>query len=76
MGELIDMELIGENSSHDTRIGNSRRTDGILFEKRNRAPSDLEEGLAPWQYEGLGAWPNQLVVEPVKAAHFEEQLYF
>jgi hypothetical protein len=28
MGELIDMEIV-ENSSHETRIGNSRRTSGM-----------------------------------------------
>jgi hypothetical protein len=52
MGELIDMEIVGENSSHEIGIGNSRRTGGMQFEKRDRAPSDLEEALAPWQYQG------------------------
>jgi hypothetical protein len=74
MRELINMEIVGDNSSHNIGIRNSRRTCGIQFEKGDRTPSDLEEGLAPWQYEGLGAWPNQLVVESVKAAQFEEQL--
>jgi hypothetical protein len=50
MGELIDMEIVGENVSHDTWIGNSRRIDGMQFEKGDRALSDLEEGPTPWQY--------------------------
>jgi hypothetical protein len=31
MGELIDMEIVGEDSFHDTGIGNSRRTSRIQF---------------------------------------------
>jgi hypothetical protein len=46
MGELINMEIVGENSFHDTRIGNSSRTGGIQFEKRDMAISDPEEDLA------------------------------
>jgi hypothetical protein len=40
------MEIEGENSSHDTKISNSRRKCGMLFEKGDRASSDLEDGLA------------------------------
>jgi hypothetical protein len=40
------MEIVGENSFHDTRIGNSSRTGGIQFEKRDMAISDPEEDLA------------------------------
>jgi hypothetical protein len=54
MGELIDMEIVGEKSSHETGIGNSRRTSGMEFEKGDRVPSDLKEALAPWQYQGQG----------------------
>jgi hypothetical protein len=45
MGEFIDMEIVDENSFHDTRIGNSRRVGGIPFEKWDRTPTNLEEGL-------------------------------
>jgi hypothetical protein len=48
MGELIDMEIVGENSSHDIRIGNSRRIGGIQFEKGEKAPSDPKEASTPW----------------------------
>jgi hypothetical protein len=48
------MEIVGEKSSHDTGIGNSRRTCGMQFEKGDRAPSDPEKGPIPWQYQGQG----------------------
>jgi hypothetical protein len=48
MEELIDIEIVGENSSHDTRIGNNRRTSGMPLKKGDRPPSDPKEGLAPW----------------------------
>jgi hypothetical protein len=54
MGELIDMKIVGENSSHETWIGNSRRIGGMQFEKEDRAPSDPEEAPEPWQYQGQG----------------------
>jgi hypothetical protein len=37
---------------------------------------EKEELLEEQRALGLRAWPNQLVVEPVKAARFEEQLHF
>jgi hypothetical protein len=45
---LIIMEIIGENSFHETGVGISRRTGGMQFEKENRAPSDPKEAPAPW----------------------------
>jgi hypothetical protein len=48
MEELIDMETVGENSFHDTRISNNRRTCGMHFEKGDKVPSDLEEAPTPW----------------------------
>jgi hypothetical protein len=37
---------------------------------------ELEKLLEEARALRLGAWTNQLIVEPVKAAQFEEQLHF
>jgi hypothetical protein len=46
--------------------------------KLDQAKNHLEEEelLEEQRALGLGAWPNQLVVEPIKATQFEEQLHF
>jgi hypothetical protein len=63
MGELIDMEIVGENSSYETGIGNSRRTGGMQFEEGDRVPSDPEEAPAPWQYRGQAGGPTSPMVK-------------
>jgi hypothetical protein len=44
--------------------------------KLDQAKNYLEKGelLEEQRALGLGAWPNQLVVEPVKVAQFAKQL--
>jgi hypothetical protein len=63
MGELIDMEIIGENSSHEIGTGNNRRTGGMQTEKGDRAPSDPKEVPITWQYQGQGGGPASPMVK-------------
>jgi hypothetical protein len=63
MGKLIDIEIVGENSSHETGVGNSRRISGMQFEKGDRIPSDPEEAPTPLQYQGQRSGPASPMVE-------------